>query len=185
MSKTVSFDINLAPKDPFFETALGKILKWALSVGRYIVIFTEVIVIISFVSRFTLDRQITDLNTSIAQKVNVIESFGDLEDNVRTAQRLIEDYNQISQTKEILDTFPAITEITPAGILLRQLTIRPDQVSISGNTFGQDNLNLLINNLTLSNYFTDIDVNRIETDPQQEATFTFTINAAVNSRQTP
>lgn len=179
MSKIVSFDINLAPKDPFFATPLGKVLKWALSVGRYIVIFTEVIVIVSFVSRFTLDRQITDLNNSINQKVNVIGSFGELESNIRTTQRMIEDYKQVTQTTDILETFPALTEVTPQGIILRQLTIRPNQVAISGTTFSQENLNVFINNLTLSNYFTDVDVSRIESDPQQESNFSFAINARI------
>lgn len=179
MPKTVSFDINLAPKDPFFATPLGKILKWALSVGRYIVIFTEVIVIVSFVSRFTLDRQITDLNNSINQKVNVIGSFGELEDNIRTTQTMIDDYKQVAQSTEILETFPALTEVTPQGVILRQLTIRPNQIAISGTTFSQENLNIFINNLTLSDYFTDVDVSRIESDPQQDSNFSFAISAQI------
>ena len=179
MPKTVSFDINLAPKDPFFETALGKLLKWALSVGRYIVIFTEIIVIISFVSRFTLDRQITDLNNAITQKQNVIGSFGDLENNIRTTQKVIEDYKQIEQSTEILNTFPALAEVTPPGVTLRQLNIRPTQVAISGTTFSQENLNTLINNLTLSQYFSEVEVNRIESDPQEESNFSFSISAQI------
>jgi Tfp pilus assembly protein PilN len=179
MPKSVSFDINLTPKDPFFATPLGKILKWALSVGRYVVIFTEVIVIVSFVSRFTLDRQITDLNNSINQKVNVIDSFGELEDNVRTTQKMIDDYKQVAQSTKILKTFPALTEVTPQGVILRQLTIRPNQIAISGTTFSQENLNIFISNLTLSEYFTDIDVSRIESDPQQDSNFSFAISAQI------
>jgi Tfp pilus assembly protein PilN len=179
MPKAISFDINLAPKDPFFATPLGKILKWALSVGRYVVIFTEVIVIVSFVSRFTLDRQITDLNNSINQKVNVIDSFGELEDNIRTTQKMIDDYKQVEQSTKILKTFPALTEVTPQGVILRQLTIRPNQIAISGTTFSQENLNIFISNLTLSEYFTDIDVSRIESDPQQDSNFSFAISAQI------
>lgn len=180
MSKTVSFSINLAPKDPFFSTPLGRILKWALSVGRYIVIFTEVIVIVSFVSRFTLDRQITDLNNSINQKANVISSFGSLEQDVRNTQKAIENYTQVIQSKEILQTFPALTEVTPVGIILRQLTIRPEQININGATYSQDVLNTFINNLTLSSYFSDITVGRIESNPQDDSSFTFTISARVS-----
>lgn len=183
MPKIVSFDINLAPKDPFFETALGKILKWALSVGRYIVIFTEIVVIMSFVSRFTLDRQITDLNTSINQKQSVIESFGDLEMNVRTAQRLVEEYKQVEQSSEILTTFPALTQVTPPGISLRQLIIRSNQISVTGTTFSQDTLNTLINNITVSPFFTDVEVTKIETDPQQRNSFSFAIGAQLNTTE--
>jgi len=183
MPKIVSFDINLAPKDPFFETALGKVLKWALSVGRYIVIFTEIVVIMSFVSRFTLDRQITDLNNSINQKQSVIESFGDLEMNVRTAQRLVEEYKQVEQSSEILTTFPALTQVTPPGISLRQLIIRSNQISVTGTTFSQDTLNTLINNITVSPFFTDVEVTKIETDPQQRNSFSFAIGAQLNTTE--
>lgn len=184
MSKTVSFDINLAPKDPFFRTPLGKILKWALSVGRYIVIFTEIIVIISFVSRFTLDRQITDLNNTINQKQSVIESFGDLEANVRSTQRLVEEYKQVEQSTAILDTFPALTQVTPQGISLRQLIIRSNQVSVTGTTFSQENLNTLINNITLSPFFTDVEITKIETDPQEKSSFSFAISAQLRKETT-
>ncbi len=183
MPKIVSFDINLAPKDPFFETALGKILKWALSVGRYIVIFTEIVVIMSFVSRFTLDRQITDLNNSINQKQSVIQSFGDLETNVRTAQRLVDEYKQVEQSSAILGTFPALTQVTPQGISLRQLIIRSNQISVTGTTFSQDTLNTLINNITVSPFFTDVEVTKIETDPQQKNSFSFAIGAQLKSME--
>jgi hypothetical protein len=59
--KKLDINVNLLPQDPFFETVFGRFLKWALSIGRYIVIFTELIVILSFASRFTLDRMVTDL----------------------------------------------------------------------------------------------------------------------------
>ena len=70
--------INLVPKDPFFATIPGRVLKWALSAGRYIVIFTELVVIISFATRFTLDRQVTDLNDTITSKEAIINSYGAL-----------------------------------------------------------------------------------------------------------
>jgi len=183
MPKPISFDINLAPKDPFFETPLGKILRWALSVGRYIVIFTEIIVIISFVSRFTLDRQITDLNNSINQKKNVVESFGELENTIRNTQKVIEQYKQVEQTTEILTIFPALTEVTPPGVTLRQLTIQPNRISITGATFNQESLNTLINNITLSTTFRDVEVSKIESDEEEDASFVFVINASVNQTQ--
>jgi Tfp pilus assembly protein PilN len=179
MSKNVSFNINLAPKDPFFATPLGKLLKWALSVGRYIVIFTEVIVIVSFVSRFTLDRQITDLNNSITQKVNVIDSFGDLETNVKNTQRVIEDYKQTGQSTEILKTFPEINKVTPVGVYLKQLSVRPNQIAITGSSFDQENLNNFINNLSLSTYFSDVNISKIESNKQNDSNFTFTVSAQV------
>jgi hypothetical protein len=181
--KKVSFDINLVPKDPFFNTLLGKTLKWALSVGRYIVIFTEITVIVSFVTRFSLDRQVTDLNGSINQKEIVISSFGELESNVRTAQAKIDQYLQIEQQINIVDVFPALTEITPRTIKLDQLIIKQSDILISGISPSQESLNILITNIQLSPIFYDVEVNKIASSRDQEQGFEFTIQAKTVSNE--
>jgi Tfp pilus assembly protein PilN len=180
--KKVSININLVPKDPFFNTYLGKILKWALSVGRYIVIFTEILVIVSFVTRFSLDRQVTDLNGSIHQKETIIESFGDLESNVRMAQAKIDQYLQIEQKITLFDVFPALSEITPRGVELDQLVIKPDSVLLRGTSTSQKALNTLITNIQLSPVFFDVEVGKIETS-KEAAGFEFSMTAKTKTTQ--
>ena len=72
--------INLLSKKDLEEKALGRFLKWSLSFGRYIIVGTEIIVLIAFFSRFKLDRQLTDLHEAINQKgvlkYRVIRLFG-------------------------------------------------------------------------------------------------------------
>jgi Tfp pilus assembly protein PilN len=173
--KKVTFTINLLPKDPFFSTALGKALRWALSVGRYIVIFTELVVIISFASRFSLDRQVTDLNDSLNQKQTIIESYGDLEKDIRTTQMRIEQIQQIEQSDTLLDVFPKLSAITPRDITLTELTIRPAQVDMQGTAYTQNSLNNLINNLQLTPEFTQVSVEKIETNTEKSGGFSFRI----------
>lgn len=175
--KSATIDINLVPKDPFFQTVLGKTFKWMLSVGRYIVIFTELVVIVSFVTRFTLDRQVTDLNDSINQKKNVIESYGDLEKDFRLAQLKIDNYLQIEQQTNLSDVFPGLSAITPSDIQLDELVIRPTGVSISGIAFNQKALNLLINNIQLSPDFFNVNVDRIEAGDEKTPGFKFRLRA--------
>ena len=162
MKKTAQIKINLVPKDPFFSTVIGKTLKWALSAGRYVVIFTELVVIISFITRFTLDRKVTDLNSSINQKKQLILSYSNVEENFRIAQEKISQYKQTEQETNIIDTFKNLSEIMPDGIILKELAIRPGSVIISGRTLSQNSFNLLINNLQLSQDFLKINVSEIE-----------------------
>lgn len=180
MSKKVAFNINLLPKDPFFETILGKTLKWALSVGRYIVIFTELIVIVSFITRFSLDRQVTDLNRAIEQKRNVILSYGDLETRIRHYQTLLEQYQQIDQQRNIITLFPELSRITPADVKLDTLTISPTGVILSGTTLSQNSLTLLITNMQLSALFESINVGKIEADQKSNSGFQFEIKATTS-----
>lgn len=172
--------INLIPQDPFFETGLGRFLKWALSVGRYIVIFTELIVIVSFASRFTLDRIVTDLNSSINQQQRVIESYGDLEAEFRFVQQQIEDYRQLKQDANLVDIFPILNENVPRDVVFDTLLIRKDSVSFAGSALSQDALNVLVNNLQLSPHFTQVTVNKIESRGERTTGFNFDMRSTID-----
>lgn len=182
--KTATIDINLVPKDPFFETMLGRGLKWALSVGRYIVMFTELIVVLSFVTRFYLDRQITDLNRDLFQKEAVIKSYGDFENTVRAIQERLAQYDQIEQEENIVDTFPALAEVVPSGIKLDELVIYPDRVALKGTVLSQKALNILINNLQISSDFHNVVVSTIESEGDRSSGFLFQLTAQTKEVQT-
>jgi Tfp pilus assembly protein PilN len=175
--KTATININLVPKDPFFETMLGRGLKWALSVGRYIVMFTELVVVLSFVTRFYLDRQITDLNRDLYQKEAVIKSYGTFEDDVRAIQTRLTQYEQIEQEENIVDTFPALAQVVPSGIKLDELAIYPDKVALKGTVLSQKSLNILINNLQISPDFHNVVVSTIESEGIQTSGFLFQLTA--------
>ena len=177
MKKSAQITINLLPKDPFFSTVIGKMLRWALSAGRYVVIFTELVVIMSFIARFTLDRQVTDLNSSIEKKKQIILSYGDLEDRFRTVQEKITQYKQTEQETNIVDTFEHLSSVVPEGIVTENLAIRPTSVALNGSTFSQTAFNKLINNLQLSPHFTNINVGEIEANSDDQNGITFSVRA--------
>jgi Tfp pilus assembly protein PilN len=172
-AKPVRFTINLVPKDPFFQTGLGRTLKWALSVGRYIVIFTELIVIFSFATRFSLDRQVTDLNDAIKNREAVIDSYGDLEDKVRLAQQKVDNVQQINQQANVIDIFPKLSQLTPLDVQLNSLVIKNTNVILEGTTKSQPALNTLINNLQLSSDVLNLIVDKIETSQTETGAFSF------------
>lgn len=161
--KITEISVNLLPKDPFLSTALGKFLNWALYVGRYIVIFTELIVIASFAARFVLDRQLTDINNTIFQKQSVAESYGTLENDFRLAQARIKQYQQIAQNNNLADVFPLIQQIVPDNLTLTKLEVTPTYVSLTAVAATNNALNLFISNLQLSANFTNVDIKKIET----------------------
>lgn len=179
MKKPATIKVNLLPKDPFLSTPVGKLLQWSLSIGRYLIIFTELVVIVSFASRFTIDRQITDLNTAILQKETVINSYGELEQNVRDAQKKIDSYQQIQQQENVTDIFPTLTEVTPPDVVLTDLQMRPGRVTLTGTTLSNVSLGILINNLQVSGRFTEVSVERIGTAKDTNSGLGFKIEANV------
>ena len=178
-NKKLDITVNLIPQDPFFETAFGRFLKWALSIGRYIVIFTELIVILSFASRFTLDRMVTDLNSSINQKERTIASYGTLEKKFRFVQKQIEDYQQFKQEANLIDIFPILNENVPSNVIFETLLIQPGAINFTGSALSQDSLNVLINNLQLNPNFTEVSVNKIESRGEKTTGFNFNMKAKV------
>lgn len=176
-NELVAIDINLVPKDPFFETKLGQALQWSLSVGRYIVMFTELVVVLSFATRFYLDRQVTDLNNSLLQKESIVSSYGDFESTFREAQAKIADYQQIEQQENIVEIFPSLSQVIPTGVELTELVIYPEKVTLAGEVFSQRSLNLLVNNLQLSPDFTNVVVSTIESGETGTAGFVFQLSA--------
>lgn len=175
--KPATININLVPKDPFFHTSIGRALQWALSAGRYIIIFTELIVIISFAARFTLDRQITDLNSDLVANQAAIENYGELESDFRLAQSKIENVEQIEQEVNIVDVFQKLSEVTPQDVTMSQLVITPDSVSITGKTLSQTSFNLLVNNLQLSPQFRNVSVSKVESEDDGSPGLLFNILA--------
>lgn len=178
MQKPVPITINLVPKDPFFATPIGKVLRWALSAGRYIVIFTELVVIVSFITRFTLDRRVTDLNSSIEQKRQIILSYGNLEENFKATQEKIDQYSQAQQDSNLVVLFQELSQVIPQEILLEKLSIFPNRFNIEGSTLSQTAFNLLVNNLQLTPRFTAIVVSQVESKNGQNG-MQFVINAQV------
>jgi len=183
-SKPKPIQINLVPTDPFFATALGKILKWALSVGRYIVIFTELVVIISFLTRFSLDRQVTDLNESIFQKKTIIESYGDLEDRVRAMQKKIDAYKQVEQKENLSLIFPQLQKVTPSGVIFDRLNLSETQIDIQGRALSQNSFTIFVNNLELLPELGQISLNRINTGSEKQKSDTFEFDLKILRVQT-
>lgn len=176
--KPAGITINLTPRDPFFNTMAGRSLRWALSAGRYIVIFTQLVVIVSFAARFTLDRQLTDLNKRTSEQKAVIESFGTLESDFRTVQAKLEQYSQLQQEENITESFAALSEVTPRDITLESLTITQSGISAEGSTLAQSSFNLFINNLQLSPQFSNINITKVEANEKNQPGFKFAFTAA-------
>lgn len=185
MKKPAQIKVNLLPRDPFLSTPVGKLLQWALSVGRYLIIFTELVVIISFASRFTIDRQITDLNTAILQKQTIIESYGDLEQNVRDIQKKVDAVQQIRQQENVTDIFNTLTQVTPSDVVLSELQMRPGRITLTGSTLSNVSLGILINNLQVSGRFTEVSVERIGTAKDTNSGLGFKIEANVKKLTDP
>lgn len=159
-----SSSINLV-KDkqiPFFD----RFMNWILTIGRVIVILTEIIAISAFIYRFSLDERLVDLHDAIKQKQTIISllktdenKYRNLQDRIALAETFSE--KSIKTNKVIAD----IVGFLPQEIITNDLRINKDRVSISINIFSISQLTDFIN--TLKNYpeIKSISIDNIENNP--------------------
>jgi len=133
--------INFLTGKGFESTNLGKFLHWALTAGRWIVIITELIVILCFLSRFKLDRDLMDLSETIKQQQAIIASLEDLENNFRNLQKRLQTINQLNKERILTSVFlEELTQVTPFDVSLNELTVKKEEVFISASTLSENSL---------------------------------------------
>jgi hypothetical protein len=114
--------INLKPQDEFEKSLVGKILRWSLSTGKSIVILTEFVVILAFLSRFKLDRDLNDLNEEIIQKQFIVESYEDTETKIVDIQDKLSLVAQIDNTTvKVKDTVNQLSQLVPVGVKINSI----------------------------------------------------------------
>lgn len=170
-------NLNLYPDDPFYDSLMGRGLQWAVSAGRHIVIFTELVVIGSFFSRFVLDRQLADLNRSIIQKQAIAESYGDLEANIRALQTKTSEVEEILAEQGKYGLLSVLRGVTPNDVIYSQVSISERQFSLQGSALSNRGLSLLVDGLKRHPQVQRVSINQIESGDPRDPTIRFGISA--------
>ena len=177
-------DINLLPKDKWTEGVIGKLLKWVLNVGRYLVVFTELIVILAFLYRFRLDQQLTDLDEEIKQKQTTITSYGDLEKKFRRLQLQLKTSKQVNSQRLPIETIlTTISQITPLDAVYRNINISPDKIFLEGQVFSEAGLATLLAKAQINPLFTEVVLENVSsaTDKTQAIDFRMALSLTLDS----
>ncbi len=156
--------INLAKNTqiPVFD----KFLDWVLTIGRLIVIITEVVAVIAFVYRFSLDERLVELHSAIKQKQNIISILKSDENKYRNLQDRIAIASTFS-TKAIASnqTIAGIVSLIPDQIKISNLLLNKDRVNLSINVVSVSSLENFIKSLKNYHNIKSISVDNIENKP--------------------
>lgn len=162
---STSVEINLLPGDDFEGRPGGKFLKWALTWGKRIVILTEAVVILAFLSRFWLDTIVADQAEQITQKKNVIVASANFEKIFRAAVERINKVGAIDNQVSLLSVLDKAKALVPSKVAVTQMTVSATDVSLSGQS-DEQSLALLVSAFRSSPNFSDLTVEKIsKTNP--------------------
>jgi len=174
--KAPTATIEFIPQEDWERTSFGKFLKWLLNIGRWIVIITEFIVVLAFLSRFKLDRDLTNLNEQIRQKQAIINSSSILEKEFRFLQKRLNTIESLQKSQieaqQVLDIF---TELTPVGIQLSNFNYANQKISLTASANSEIAFAGFLKNLKDSPKFKSVDISKVSTNEEKGGEIIFNI----------
>lgn len=111
-----SYDIDT----PFSE----KLYKWITTVGKYVVIGVEMVVLSAFIARFILDQNVNDLTDKINENNQAIEGMRVDENKIKTVKAKIENSQDIlnENPTKLIEEIPKIYSLAPASVKIKNIT---------------------------------------------------------------
>lgn len=162
--------VNLIPKDSFYESSVGRTVKWATTFGRWIVVVTDFIVISSFLSRFYFDTKLADYHDDIKQKQAIIDALSPFEESFRSFQKrisLIKTYSVSKMDGKQKTAF--VAEVLPPDISLSNISLSEDKINFSGIALSQAGMANLISNLLHSPEIKAVNISQLSIDTKESA----------------
>ena len=183
----MSAQINLLPKKGFANSALGSILEFFSTYGRYIIVGTQLIVLIAFFSRFKLDRELTDLRDAVDQKKAIITDLQIFESEVRLLQQRLKNIRDLKQGHDFVrDTLLVVKTVLPPGTVLEDLNIQAYSFGVDGISQDQQAFADLIITLRKSEELDNILFSNISKSADSEIIeFSFSADMKDYSQQNP
>lgn len=156
--------INLAKNKqiPLFD----KFMNWALTIGRLIVIITELVAMIVFVYRFSLDEKLIDLHSLIKQKQNIVSVLKNDESKYRNLQDRIALASAFSEKGiKTNQTITSIIKLIPSKVNISNLILNKDQISMNVDVASVSSLANFIDSLKNYSGIKSINIDSIENRP--------------------
>jgi Tfp pilus assembly protein PilN len=162
-------EISLLPNDENNQSFLARLLRWATTVGRVIIVFTEFIVILAFLSRFWLDRKNADLSEVLRQQKAIIISAKEFEDDYLSLQQRLQHIRQFYQSKpDYIKNLDSLVQSLPQDIFFQNITVSNNPktsqttAAVQLYSYQEDAVVNFITNLKLNPDISSVEVSKIE-----------------------
>jgi Tfp pilus assembly protein PilN len=170
---------NLVPSKSFEDRPLAsQLLAFFRTRGRLIILLCQLVVLVSFISRFIMDEQLRSLNQKLNLQITTIQSLSTVETellNVQAGLAVIKAAKQNSyEAPTILETFASKI---PANVYLLNVAVGRQKIDFSSKTGRPVDFGSLISNLKSSSTFKSIVLKGAQFNhDKQEFTIDLTIN---------
>jgi len=171
--------INLLPREQFAASTGGRVLTWALSTFRIIVIITELVVILAFLSRFFLDAENADLSEEIEQKQSIIASSSDFEKTFRQTQKRLEIFSELTVRDKLASgVLSKIALSIPPDVYLESIGLNDNSISLVGLSPNERSIEEFVVNLEANLGSKNVNLERLETSFQDPSLMEFSVGVS-------
>jgi hypothetical protein len=159
------------------------ILMWALYIGRLMVILTEVVALIVFLSRFSIDRKLIDLSDSIKLQVKYVELFKNGEETYRrTHLKLNVSQSNIASTAAVTNLYEDLMKKTNSQLNYSSLVVSPSKIIVTAWSPSADILAAFTQELKELPIVSSLSIDRVDSKPKS-ALISVTITAELQQKQ--
>jgi Sec-independent protein translocase protein TatA len=173
-------NINLLPTNKFAEEGVGKFIKWLTTIGRQLIIVTEIIVLIVFGMRFKLDEDTRNLKTSIEEKQKMVQRDQKYEKEIREIQNRLSDIRTLQTSQSsFFNLLNKVSGHFPQHGKLKELGFEKNKVVMSGELLTAESLQALIESFSRSKFFSDLEITSLSTPNSKTPNYSFKATALV------
>ena len=154
------YSINLFP--PKEKSLIDKAIYFAFHYLRYILVFTQLVVIYVFFFRFSVDQQIVDLKDTLNQKQEIVSVVSPLLKQADKVSKKITFVSRILQRQENVEgSTEYILSRFPEKLTLTKMVLTDTGVDFEGFTDDVEAVRLFYNKLKAEKQFKTIDLNNV------------------------
>jgi Tfp pilus assembly protein PilN len=154
--------VNLLPPSEFEQSFWGRFLKWAVTTGRHIIILTELVVILAFLSRFKLDEDLRNLNEQITTQVSFLESLRSGQEEFLKVQKKLDLAGQmLTMRPKAGESLDYIEEKIPDGVELSKRVVTKNEISLTALTLSEQAMGKLLSTLSADQVWRSVDMTEL------------------------
>jgi len=155
-----NYQIDLLPKKK--PSLIDEIVYFSLHYLRYVVVITQIVVIVVFFYRFKVDQEIIDLKESTNQKEEIIRVTLPLVTEAQVINNATDQIKQILKKQtQFVTNFDYLLSIFPTQLILTNLEISESKIKLIGMTSDLPMVKLFFEKLKRDKKFKQVVIDQI------------------------
>ena len=169
--------IDLLSRKELSQRTSGRFLLWALTVGRYIVIFTELLVISGFIFRVALDRTLDHLNEDLLQQKAILASYQPIERKIRHIHDQLTTFSRVEGQRVTMgEWLRTLSQATPTDMRFESLSLDSSSMQITAIALSPEGFSSFIVALQSHPDVTDVVLHSVESGGPQDPGIHFRVS---------